>query len=151
MKVSVGADHAGVEAKDALAAALRERGHEVLDRGAQGGASVDYPDFAEKVARDVASGAADRGVLICGTGIGMSMAANKVHGVRAAVCHDEFTARMARRHNDANVICLGARLLAVARIAELAVLFLEEPYEGGRHARRVGKIAALERPCGDKS
>ncbi|MCU0722164.1 MAG: ribose 5-phosphate isomerase B [Planctomycetes bacterium] len=144
MKVSVGADHAGAEAKDSLVAALRERGHEVVDRGTHGGASVDYPDFAARVAGDVRDGAAQRGILICGTGIGMSMAANKVAGIRAAVCHDEFTVRMSRRHNDANVLCLGARLLAAARIADLAALFLEEPYEGGRHGRRLDKIAALE-------
>jgi RpiB/LacA/LacB family sugar-phosphate isomerase len=150
MKVSIGADHAGAEAKDALAAALKERGHEVVDRGTHGGASVDYPDFAAQVARDVSGGAAERGILVCGTGIGMAMAANKVAGIRAAVCHDEFTARMARRHNDANVLCLGARVLPSSRIAELSLQFLDEPFDGGRHARRVEKIAALEAPRAGK-
>jgi ribose 5-phosphate isomerase B len=144
MKIAIGCDHADPEAKDALASMLKERGHEVLDMGTSGPDSVDYPDFAAKVAGAVSSGEAERGILICGTGIGMSMAANKVAGVRAALVHDEFTTRMSRRHNDANVLCLGARVLPLNRLADLAFLFLDEPFEGDRHSRRVGKIMDLD-------
>lgn len=145
MRVVLGSDHAGVEANSEAARALQAAGHEVSDLGTGGAASVDYPDFAEKVAKAVSSGAADRGILVCGTGIGMAMAANKVKGIRAAVAHDEYTVRMSRRHNDANVLCIGARVLPAPRIAELSHLFLEEPFEGGRHADRVKKIMDLER------
>ncbi|MHC5036434.1 MAG: ribose 5-phosphate isomerase B [Planctomycetota bacterium] len=145
MKIALGSDHAGPDVKSRIAEALREAGHEVLDMGTEGTASVDYPDFASSVARAVASGEAERGVLVCGTGIGMAMAANKVKGIRAAVCHDEYTVRMTRRHNDANVLCIGARVLPAARIVDLTQLFLSEPFEGGRHAGRVEKIMALEK------
>ncbi|MHC5078430.1 MAG: ribose 5-phosphate isomerase B [Planctomycetota bacterium] len=145
MKIALGSDHAGPDVKSRIAEALREAGHEVLDMGTEGTASVDYPDFASRVARAVASGEAERGVLVCGTGIGMAMAANKVKGIRAAVCHDEYTVRMTRRHNDANVLCIGARVLPAARIVDLTQLFLSEPFEGGRHAGRVEKIMALEK------
>jgi ribose 5-phosphate isomerase B len=106
---------------------------------------VDYPDFAEKVARAVASGEADKGVLICGTGIGMSIAANKVEGVRAAVVSDEKTAALSRQHNDANVFCAGSRILPVVKIAESLKVWLQTPFEGGRHQNRVAKIAAIEK------
>jgi ribose 5-phosphate isomerase B len=144
MKIAVGCDHADPGAKRDLVEVLKMAGHEVLDMGTDSDESVDYPDFAEKVARAVASGEAERGVLICGTGIGMSMAANKVKGIRAALAHDEFTVRMARRHNDANVLCLGARVIPSPRIRDLTLLFLDQPFEGDRHQRRVGKIMALE-------
>ncbi|MHC4599013.1 MAG: ribose 5-phosphate isomerase B [Planctomycetota bacterium] len=144
MKIAVGCDHADPNAKRDLVEVLKMAGHEVQDMGTEGPESVDYPDFAEKVARAVASGEADRGVLICGTGIGMSMAANKVKGIRAALAHDEFTVRMSRRHNDANVLCLGARVIPTPRIVDLSLLFLDERFEGDRHTRRVGKIMALE-------
>jgi ribose 5-phosphate isomerase B len=144
MKVALGADHAGPEAKAFLSSRLREAGHDVQDLGTNGPESVDYPDFAKKVAGAVAGGGADRGVLICGTGIGMCMSANKVRGIRAALVHDEYTVRMSRAHNDANLVCLGARVLPKERIADLVILFLESPFEGGRHARRVKKIMDIE-------
>ena len=144
MRVAFGADHAGWELKNALAAAAREAGHDVADLGAHDGGSVDYPDFGAAVGRAVTDGTADRGVLVCGTGIGISIAANKVPGVRAAVAHDEFTARYSRLHNDANVLCLGSRVVGTG-VAEAALAtFLATAFEGGRHARRVEKIAEIE-------
>ena len=144
MRIVLVSDHAGVEAKAALVAHLRGKGHEVLDLGTDSGASVDYPDFAEKGGRAVASGTAERGVFMCGTGIGICIAANKVRGVRAALVYDENTAQMSRRHNDANVICLGGRILAPDRMATLVDLWLATPFEGGRHANRVSKITRIE-------
>ncbi|MBM3985085.1 MAG: ribose 5-phosphate isomerase B [Planctomycetes bacterium] len=140
MKIALGADHAGVQVKQRLAELLRREGHEVADLGTQGEASVDYPDFAQAVARAVAGGAAERGLLVCGTGIGMSIAANKVPGVRAAKCNDPYEARMARAHNDANVLCLGARVTDASVMDEMLREFLATPFEGGRHARRVAKM-----------
>jgi ribose 5-phosphate isomerase B len=140
MKIALGSDHAGFEAKQALARELAGQGHEIRDEGTGGPESVDYPDFAEAVARAVSSGEAERGILVCGTGIGMSMAANRVPGVRAALCHDEYTAHMSRAHNDANVLCLGARILAEAAMTRIAGVWLSTDFEGGKHARRVGKI-----------
>jgi ribose 5-phosphate isomerase B len=142
LKVAVGCDHAGVALKDAVLAELRARDLEVSDLGTDGTASVDYPDFAVKVAGMVSSGEVDRGVLMCGTGIGMSMAANRFAGVRAAVVHDEFTTEMSRRHNDANVVCLGGRVLSPEVAARLVRLWLETPFEGDRHRRRVDKVDA---------
>lgn len=144
MKIALGSDHAGVDAKARVAQRLAAAGHEVQDKGTQGNESVDYPDYAEAVARGVAAGEADFGVLICGTGIGMCITANKVPGVRAAKCNDAFEARMSRAHNDANVLCLGDRVLDPAVLDELVDVFLAEPFEGGRHARRVGKMNALD-------
>ena len=144
MKVAIGSDHAGFAAKQALVAALKRMGHSVTDAGTESADPVDYPDFAAQVARAVAADEAERGVLICGTGIGMSMAANKIHGVRAAVVTNEFTAEMSRRHNDANILCLGARVLALEKMEEFCRIFLETPFEGGRHAGRVGKITKLD-------
>jgi len=144
MKVAIGADHAGFAAKEQLKPVLRALGHEVSDLGTASEASCDYPDFAEQVARAVAGGGADRGVLICGTGIGMAMTANKVPGVRAAVVTDEKTAELSRQHNDANVFCAGARVLPVVKIAEALKVWLQTSFEGGRHARRVEKITKLE-------
>ncbi|MBI4567923.1 MAG: ribose 5-phosphate isomerase B [Planctomycetes bacterium] len=144
--VALASDHAGVEACLALAAALREAGHEVLHLGPAKPDPVDYPDFAARVARAVASGQAACGVLICGTGIGMGMAANRFRGVRAAVAHDEYTARMSREHNDANVLCLGSRVVPAARVAEIVRLWLATPFLGGRHAGRVAKIDACHEP-----
>jgi len=145
MKVAIGADHAGFAAKEELKALIRALGHGVEDKGPSSDASVDYPDYATEVARAVAKGEADRGVLICGTGIGMSIAANKVAGARAALVHDENTAELSRRHNDANVFCAGARVLPLPRIAEILKVWLSTPFEGGRHQRRVDKIKGLER------
>ena len=143
MKIAVGCDHAAVAEKSAVIRVLEAEGHEVADMGTMDDTSVDYPDYAAKVGWAVANGSADRGVLICGTGIGMSMAANRIQGVRAAVVHSEFTARMAREHNDANVVCLGARVLDLETLEALTRIFVTTEFEGGRHARRVAKIDAI--------
>src|SRR5688572_24880731 len=145
MKVVIGSDHRGVEAKRRLMASLRALGHDALDLGTNGTESVDYPDFAYEVAIRVSRGEADRGILICGTSIGMSIAANKVCGVRAASCQDSITAEMSRRHNDANVLCLSADLLGEELIDRMVRIWLETEFEGGRHARRVEKIAKIEK------
>jgi len=142
VKIAVGADHAGYELKQRLAEALQRDGHEVLDLGTNGTQSVDYPDFAGAVAGAVAAGRAERGLLVCGTGIGMSIRANREPGVRAAKCNDPLEARMARAHNDANVLCLGARVLDASVAEELVTLFLSTPFEGGRHAARVAKLGS---------
>ena len=144
MKVIIGSDHAGYAAKQALIASLKKMGHSVTDAGTDSADSVDYPDFAAQVGRAIAESEAERGVLICGTGIGMAMAANKIAGVRAAVVTDAFTAEMSRRHNDANVLAMGARTHTIEKMQELAKIFLETPFEGGRHAGRVEKIRKLE-------
>jgi ribose 5-phosphate isomerase B len=140
MRLVLASDHAGVTLRRLLGEHARGRGWEVEDLGPEGEGSVDYPDFAHRTARAVASGEADRGVLICGTGIGMSMAANRHAGVRAALCHDAFTAEAARRHNDANLLCLGARVTGPGVALQILDLFLTSPFDGGRHARRVDKI-----------
>lgn len=145
MKIAIGADHAGFAAKEEIKTVVKALGHAVVDQGTTGEASVDYPDFAEKVARAVAAGEVDRGILICGTGIGMSIAANKVPGVRAAVIVDEKTAALSRQHNDANVFCAGSRVTPVVKIAESLKVWLQTPFEGGRHQNRVNKIAAIEK------
>jgi ribose 5-phosphate isomerase B len=144
MRIALGADHAGVVLKDDLARLLAERGEAFTDFGTTGSDSVDYPDFAATVAQAVASGAYDRGLLVCGSGIGMAIAANKVAGIRAAVVTDTESARLSRSHNDANVLALGARLTTphVARV--IVNIFLDTPYEGGRHQRRIDKISALD-------
>jgi ribose 5-phosphate isomerase B len=143
--VVIASDHAGFQLKHTLVERLRAAGHTVEDLGPADETSVDYPDFAAVVARRVAADPGARGVLVCGTGIGMSIAANKVPGVRAAVVESEGCVRLARQHNDANVVCVGARVLAVERAIEIVRLFLETPFEGGRHQKRLDKIAALER------
>lgn len=148
MRVVIGSDHAAVAERLALAQHLTQAGHVVSDRGCPPGASVDYPDVAAEVARAVASGEAERGLLLCGTGLGVCIAANKVPGVRAATLTDGFTAEMARRHNDANVACFGARLLSAHAIVRLADVFLATPFEGGRHAGRVAKLNALDDGAG---
>ena len=144
MKIAIGSDHRGFDAKSRLVALLHHLGHEVFDAGAVSRESVDYPDHAFEVAKAVGDGRAQRGILICGTGIGMCIAANKVHGVRAAPCHDCITAEMSRRHNDANVLCLSADLLGEDLIDRMLRIWLETPFEGGRHARRVEKITRFE-------
>lgn len=144
MKVAVGADHAGFEAKERLKGWLEGRGSDVVDVGTDGLASVDYPDFAFEVAMRVATGGADLGLLVCGSGIGMAIAANKVPGARAATCVDPYSAAMARRHNDANVLCLGARISGPDLLEAIAAAFFDASFEGGRHARRVGKIKSRE-------
>ena len=151
MKIALGNDHAGVPIKPRLKALLEELGHSWEDAGSSDEEAPDYPDYAEPVARAVAEGRCDRGVLICGTGIGMSMAANKVPGVRAAVVHDEFTARSSRTHNHSNVLCMGARVVDEDEMLRLVRIWLETGEEGGRHDRRVAKIAAIEKGrCCDK-
>jgi ribose 5-phosphate isomerase B len=149
MKIAVGSDHRGFEVKRRILLSLQQLGHEVLDAGAHSRDSVDYPDFAFEVARAVGEGRADRGVLVCGTGIGMCIAANKVKGVRAAPCHDSITAEMSRRHNDANVLCLSADLLGEELIERMLRIWLETPFESGRHARRVEKIQKFEAGSAD--
>src|SRR5215813_863539 len=146
--IAIGADHGGVELKDVLVAELREREEAVVDVGTTGVGSVDYPDFARAVAERVSRGEAARGVLICTNGIGMSIVANKFPGVRAALVGEATAARMAREHNDANVLVLGGGMMGKFHARELLRVFLETPFEGGRHQRRVDKIAALERELG---
>ncbi|HZU36990.1 MAG TPA: ribose 5-phosphate isomerase B [Gemmataceae bacterium] len=144
MRIAIGSDHRGYDAKRRIVSLLQQMGHEVLDLGTQGPDSVDYPDFAFQVAQAVGEHRVERGILICGTGIGMCIAANKVRGVRAAPCHDSITAEMSRRHNDANVLCLSADLLGDDLIDRMVRIWLETEFEGGRHARRVDKIARFE-------
>ncbi|MCH7871244.1 MAG: ribose 5-phosphate isomerase B [Planctomycetes bacterium] len=144
MKIAIGSDHRGYEAKERIKALLSSAGHEVIDHGADSRSSCDYPDPGLRVAGDVASGVAERGILLCGSGIGMSIAANKVDGVRAALCHDEWTAQMSRRHNDANVLCLPADLVGNALMQEMVREWVDAEFEGGRHQRRVQKIIDFE-------
>ena len=146
MKISIGSDHAGFELKETLAEHLRARGNEVIDRGTHSNESVDYPDYAQDVARDVASGEAKFGVLVCGTGIGMTIVANKVRGIRAANCTSEDYARLAREHNDANVACFGARFTSAEDAQKWLDVFLSTPFAAGRHTRRRVKIELMEMP-----
>ena len=142
--IALGADHAGWELKEALKAWLIENGHQILDFGTHSPDSVDYPDYALEVAESVASGKAERGLLVCGTGIGMAMTANKVPGIRAALCSDPFMARMSREHNDANVLALGGRLMDGELGLEILQMWLSTEFAGGRHERRLAKIAQIE-------
>ncbi|MCD8316976.1 MAG: ribose 5-phosphate isomerase B [Eggerthellaceae bacterium] len=144
MKVSIGSDHAGFDQKQLVAAHLRDQGHEVIDRGPETDARVDYPDYAKKVADDVAQGIAERGVLICGTGIGMAISANKVNGIRAANVTSAEFARLSREHNDANVITLSGRFVEPEDNIEMVDVFLSTDFAGGRHEGRVNKITQLE-------
>ncbi|GIK96658.1 MAG: ribose 5-phosphate isomerase B [Alphaproteobacteria bacterium] len=138
--VAIAADHAGFELKEILKSELVSQGREVLDLGTTGTQSVDYPDFAERLAKALNEGRARCGVLVCGTGIGISIAANRHRNVRAALCHDSVSARMARAHNDANVLALGARLIGTEVAKDCLRVFLDTPFEGGRHAARVAKL-----------
>ena len=140
MRIAIGADHAGYILKDHLCARLAEAGHELHDFGAHSPDSVDYPDFAAEVARAVADGSAERGILVCGSGIGMAIAANRHRGVRAAACVDLYSAQLSRQHNDANVLTLGSRIVAPPLAEAIVGLFLATPFEGGRHQRRVAKL-----------
>ncbi len=144
MRIAIGSDHRGFEAKRRLVATLEGQGHTVADLGTAAADSCDYPDYAYAVAKQVSTGAAERGILICGTSLGMCIAANKVRGVRAAPCFDAITAEISRRHNDANVMCLSADLLGDELIDRMVRIWLDTPFEGGRHARRVEKIAQYE-------
>ena len=149
MQIAIGSDHRGVAARKRLIGLLERLGNEVIDCGSDGEQAVDYPDIAADVARRVSHGTVERGILLCCTGVGMSIAANKLPGVRAATCHDEVTAEMSRRHNDLNVLCLSAELIGPEVQDKIIRTWLTTPFEGGRHARRVAKIAALEPSCPD--
>ena len=144
MKIAIGSDHAGFGLKEDVLSLLKGSDHEVVDCGTNTTASVDYPDFGEKVSRMVSAGEADRGILICGTGIGMSMVANKFPNVRAALCNDLFSAKMSRLHNDANVLVLGGRIIGKDLAAEIVRTWLETSFEGERHMRRLQKIKKIE-------
>ena len=144
MKIAIGADHAGFELKNQLGASLRKSGHEVCDFGTNSAESADYPDYARQVAKAVAAGTAERGLLVCGSGVGMSIAANKVRGVRAALGVNIEEVRLSRAHNDANVLTMGARFIEPALANDLVKAFLETPFEGGRHERRVSKLSQME-------
>lgn len=148
IRVSIGSDHRGIAQRQVVAETLRRGGYEVVDLGTHSTESCDYPDIAAAVAQQVSAGQTDRGVLICGTGIGVSIAANKFCGIRAAVCHDPRTARLSRQHNDANVLCLPGDTLDGPAIAEMVQLWMTTDFEGGRHQRRIEKISALDPVCG---
>ncbi len=144
MKIAIGSDHRGRHTAQHIAELLEQRGFEVSLLGVCGAQSCDYPESAYQVGMAISRGEADRGILICGTGIGMSIAANKIHGIRAAVVHDELTAQLSRTHNDANVLCLSADLLGERLIDNIVDIWLKSEFEGGRHARRVAKMAMIE-------
>ncbi|MBN2621825.1 MAG: ribose 5-phosphate isomerase B [Acidimicrobiales bacterium] len=144
MRIAIGSDHAGFALKAHLSETLRSLGHDVLDKGTDSDASVDYPPICAEVGRAVASGEAERGIVLGGSGQGEQISANKVCGVRAALCNDLYTARMSREHNDANVLAIGARIVAPALADEILTLWLTTPFEGGRHERRVAQIAEIE-------
>ncbi|KAA5543118.1 ribose 5-phosphate isomerase B [Roseiconus nitratireducens] len=145
MQICIGSDHRGVHIKSRLIQALQAKSFEVIDEGTHGDASVDYPDFAEAVARRVSEGKADRGILICGTGIGMAITANKFSGVRAAACYDEVMVEMSRRHNNVNILCLPGDLIGERSIDELVLMWLQTEFDGGRHADRIEKIERIEK------
>ena len=144
MKIAIASDHRGYEVKGKILFLLEELGHETTDYGPDNAESVDYPDFAAKVAHAVSAGDIERGILICGTGIGMCITANKFAGVRAAACHDDLTARMSRLHNDANVLCLSGDLLGDRLVNRMVEIWLTTEFEGGRHTRRIDKITGFE-------
>lgn len=149
MRIVVGADHAGFELKNMLAADLRYRGHEVVDMGTNSADPVDYPDFAEAVSKVLLDGAAERGVLVCGSGVGASVSANKIPGIRAGLCHDTYSARQGVEHDDMNILVLGARVIGVELARELVNNFLAAKFSGEeRHRRRIEKIKALEKRYG---
>lgn len=144
MRIAVGSDHAGFSLKREVAARLQELGHQIIDLGTDSDEPVDYPHICAAVARQVVAGAADRGVVLGGSGQGEAIAANKVNGARAALCNDLFTARLSREHNDANVLSMGARIVAPALAFEILDVFLETEFQGGRHVARVEQISAIE-------
>lgn len=145
MKIAIGNDHGAVEMKNHIVGWLNEHGYEVVNFGTDSTKSTDYPIYAERVAKAVVSGDCDRGILICGTGIGISISANKIHGVRCALCSEPVSASLSRHHNDANILALGARTIGLVMAEEIVKTFLTETFDGGRHAIRVGKIMALDR------
>ncbi len=144
MKIAIGCDHGGIVLKPAIAEVLKKRGIQIEDFGCYDESSVDYPDYALKVAEAVASGECDKGIVLCGTGIGISIAANKVKGIRAGVAHDEFTAEMISAHNNANIIAMGGRIITPEKAAKMVEIWLDTPFQGGRHEGRVAKITAIE-------
>ena len=144
MKIAIGCDHGGIVLKPAIKKVLENNGIDIVDMGCEDIKSVDYPDYALKVAEAVSKGEVDRGIILCGTGIGISIAANKVKGVRAAVCHDLFTAQMCAQHNDANVIAIGGRVINEELAGHMVQVWLDTPFEGGRHNGRVAKISEIE-------
>ncbi len=144
MKIAIGCDHGGLEHKNTISEHLKERGFDVTDYGIYEYASVDYPDIAVKVCDSIVSGENELGILVCGTGIGMSIAANKVKGIRAAACSEHFSAKYTRLHNNSNVLCLGGRVIGVGTAIELADIFVDTQFEGDRHLRRVNKISDIE-------
>ena len=145
MRIAMGSDHAGWAMKEELKAFLLEDGNDVIDVGTSSAEPVDYPHFCAEAARAVAGGTADRGIVLGGTGQGEQIVANKVHGIRAALCHDIYMARMSRRHNDANVLSIGARVVAAAYAKEIVREWLDTPFEGGRHERRIEQIGRIEK------
>jgi ribose 5-phosphate isomerase B len=144
MKIALGCDHGGLEHKNAIGEYLKENGFEVVDFGIYEQVSVDYPDIAKKVCESIQNGETERGILVCGTGIGMSIAANKYKSIRAAACSEHFSAKFTRLHNNSNVLCLGGRVIGVGTAIELADLFVNTEFEGGRHKNRIDKIAEIE-------
>ncbi|HIJ59668.1 MAG TPA: ribose 5-phosphate isomerase B [Nitrospirae bacterium] len=144
MKIAIASDHAGIEMKEAFVNLLSEFGHECLDFGSKNFESVDYPDFAEKVSKEVSEGNYDRGILICGTGIGMAITANKFPNIRAALCNDMYSAKMSRCHNDANILTIGGRIVGKDLAKEILKVWLNTEFEGGRHSRRLLKIKSIE-------
>lgn len=144
MKITIGSDHGATALKEEVKMVLKEYDIEVTDVGTFGTTSVDYPDIAEKICADVVSGKSDRGIALCGTGIGISIACNKVKGIRCALCNDVYSAKMCRQHNDANVLAMGGRVTGFGPAGEIVRAFVEGKFEGGRHERRVGKIMAIE-------
>lgn len=149
MKIAIASDHAGFALKSLIIKHLKEGGHEIVDLGTDSEASVDYPPFCAAAARTVVRGEAERGIVLGGSGQGEQIAANKVHGARAALCNDLFTARLGRQHNNANVLAMGARIVAPELAYEILSVFLDTPFEGGRHVRRLEEIAAIEQEeCG---
>ena len=144
MRICLGSDHRGVQIKSRLIQSLQQNGYDVSDEGTYSDEPVDYPDYACKVAKKIGLGEADRGILICGTGIGMAITANKFRGVRAASCHDEVMVEMSRRHNNVNVLCLPGDLIGDRAVDELVLMWLQTDFEGGRHDQRVKKIGDVE-------
>ncbi|RLE20754.1 MAG: ribose 5-phosphate isomerase B [Acidobacteria bacterium] len=144
MKIAIGSDHGGFVLKEIVKGYLIDKGYDIEDLGCDSNESVDYPDFALKVAEKVASGAFEKGILMCGTGIGISISANKVKGIRAALCHDHLTASLAARHNNANILCMGGRTTGPETAKDIVEAWLNTSFEGGRHSRRLAKIAEME-------
>jgi ribose 5-phosphate isomerase B len=144
MKVAMACDHGGIDLKNVLKSELEAMGHEVVDYGTYTKDAVDYPDYGYKAAKAVASGECEKGVVVCGTGIGISISCNKVNGIRCALCHDVFSAKATRAHNDANMLAMGQRVIGLGLALEILHAFFEEEYEGGRHDTRIAKLMAIE-------